>query len=105
VIDHAVEYVNGSVHTNTMENFWSLLKRGLHGTYISVEPFHLFRYIDEQAFRYNNRNATDAERFTAVMKQIVGRRVTYKQLTGKPEDGRSNLLPGNGRDAEGDSVS
>ena len=55
IIDHAVEYVRGNVHTNTMENFWSLLKRGLHGTYISVEPFHLFRYIDEQTFRYNNR--------------------------------------------------
>src|SRR5437899_3996050 len=86
VINHAVEYVNGNVHTNTMENFWSLLKRGLHGTYISVEPFHLFRYIDEQAFRYNNRKMTDAERFSSVMKQIVGRRVTYKQLTGKTED-------------------
>jgi transposase-like protein len=87
VIDHAVEYVNGNVHTNTMENFWSLLKRGLHGTYISVEPFHLFRYLDEQSFRYNNRSQTDAERFCTVMKQIVGRRVTYKQLTGKVEEG------------------
>jgi transposase-like protein len=106
VINHAIEYVNGNVHTNTMENFWSLLKRGLHGTYISVEPFHLFRYIDEQAFRYNTRKLTDAERFATVMKQIVGRRVTYKELTGKNlEDGRSNLLPENGRDAEGDSVS
>ena len=85
VINHAVEYVNGNVHTNTMENFWSLLKRGLHGTYISVEPFHLFRYLDEQTFRYNNRRLTDAERFCAVMKQIVDRRVTYKQLTGKEE--------------------
>jgi transposase-like protein len=85
VIDHAVEYVNGNVHTNTMENFWSLLKRGLHGTYISVEPFHLFRYLDEQTFRYNFRSLTDAERFCTVMKQIVGRRVTYKQLTGKTE--------------------
>ena len=106
VINHAVEYVNGNVHTNTMENFWSLLKRGLHGTYISVEPFHLFRYIDEQAFRYNNRKATDAERFAAVMKQIVGRRVTYKQLTGKTgDDGRSNLLPGSAKDAGSESVS
>ena len=70
-----------------MENFWSLLKRGLHGTYISVEPFHLFRYLDEQAFRYNNRKVTDAERFAAVMKQIVGRRVTYKELTGKTQEG------------------
>jgi transposase-like protein len=86
VINHAVEYVNGNVHTNTMENFWSLLKRGLHGTYISVEPFHLFRYLDEQAFRYNNRKATDAERFAAVMKQVVGRRVTYAELTGKAQE-------------------
>jgi transposase-like protein len=100
VINHAVEYATGTVHTNTMENFWSLLKRGLHGTYISVEPFHLCRYIDEQSFRYNNRSLTDAERFVIVMKQIVGRRVTYKELTGKlMEDGRNNLLPGNGRDA------
>lgn len=106
VIDHAVEYANGNVHTNTMENFWSLLKRGLHGTYISVEPFHLFRYIDEQAFRYNNRKASDAERFAAVMKQIVGRRVTYKELTGKTgSDGRSSLLPGSARDAGSESVS
>jgi len=106
VIDHAVEYANGNVHTNTMENFWSLLKRGLHGTYISVEPFHLFRYIDEQAFRYNTRKMTDAERFAGVMKQIVGRRVTYKELTGKNlEDGRNSLLLENGRDAEGGSAS
>ena len=59
VINHAVEYVNGNTHTNTIENFWSLLKRGLHGTYVSVEPYHLFRYIDEQAFRYNNRKDMD----------------------------------------------
>src|SRR6202041_1005154 len=83
--DHAVQYVDGQVHTNHIENFWSLLKRGLHGTYISVEPFHLFRYIDEQAFRFNNRTATDAERFTSVMKQIVGRRLTYAGLTGKSD--------------------
>jgi hypothetical protein len=68
-----------------MENFWSLLKRGLNGTYISVEPFHLFRYLDEQMFRYNYRELTDEQRFRAVMKQIVGRRVTYAQLTGKTE--------------------
>jgi transposase-like protein len=86
VINHAVEYVNGNVHTNTMENFWSLLKRGLHGTYISVEPFHLARYIDEQAFRYNNRRATDADRFVAVMKQVAGRRLTFDRLTGKELD-------------------
>jgi hypothetical protein len=55
VVDHAVEYVNGRIHTNGMENFWSLLNRGLHGAYISVEPLHLFRYVDEQAFRYSHR--------------------------------------------------
>jgi hypothetical protein len=65
------------------QNFWSLLKRSIHGTYVSVEPFHLFRYLDEQAFRYNNRTMTDALRFRFAMRQIVGKRVTYKQLTGK----------------------
>lgn len=92
VIDHAVAYVQGNVHTNGLENFWSLLKRGLHGTYVSVEPYHLFRYVDEQAFRFNNRKdengdpVGDAERFAAVMKQIVGRRLTYAELTGKAGD-------------------
>src|SRR6266571_5363172 len=70
VINHAVEYVNGNVHTNTMETFWSLLKRGLHGTYISVEPFHLFRYIDEQAFRYNKRHTTDADRLVQLCSMV-----------------------------------
>lgn len=83
VVDHAVEYVRGNVHTNTMENFWSLVKRQLHGTYISVEPFHLFRYLDEQSFRYNGRKLTDSERFAFVVSQIVGRRLTWKRLTGK----------------------
>jgi hypothetical protein len=76
--------VNGNVHTNGIENFWSLLKRGLGGTYISVEPFHLFRYVDEQAFRYNHRkDMNDADRFVAVMGQIVGKRLTYAEVTGK----------------------
>jgi len=76
--------VSGNVRTNTIENFWALLKRGLHGTYVSVEPFHLFRYIDEQAFRYNNRKGmSDAGRFSAVISQIVGKRLTYDHLTGK----------------------
>jgi transposase-like protein len=89
VIDHDVAYVNGKVHTNGLENFWSLLKRGLRGTYVSVEPFHLFRYLDEQAFRYNNRkNKDDADRFQQVMGQVVGRRLTYKQVTGKLHDPR-----------------
>jgi transposase-like protein len=84
VINHAVTYVDGRVHTNTLENFWSLLKRAIHGTYVSIEPFHLFRYLDEQSFRYNLRKLTDAERFLAVLRQIVGRRVTYKELIGAP---------------------
>jgi len=85
IVNHAEAYVVGNVHTNGLENFWSLLKRGLSGTYISVEPFHLFRYIDEQAYRFNNRKLTDAERFASVLKQIVGRRLTYEQLTGKAQ--------------------
>jgi transposase-like protein len=83
VINHAVEYVNGNVHTNGIENFWSLLKRGLGGTYISVEAFHLFRYIDEQAFRFNSRKASEADRFTSALSQVVDRRLTYKELIGK----------------------
>ena len=76
------EYVRGKVHTNGLENFWSLLKRGLKGTYVSVEPFHLFRYLDEQVFRFNNRKATDGSRFLAVARSIVGKRLTYKELIG-----------------------
>ncbi len=83
VVDHAVQYVDGRVHTNGLENFWSLLKRSISGTYISVEPFHLFRYLDEQSFRYNERKSTDAERFVTAMKQIVGKRLTFDELTGK----------------------
>jgi transposase-like protein len=85
VINHAERYVNGHIHTNGIENFWALLKRGLGGTYISVEPFHLFRYLDEQSFRFNNRKLTDSERFSIVAKQIIGRRLTYSELTGKSE--------------------
>ena len=84
VIDHAVQYVDGKVHTNGLENFWSLLKRGLTGTYVSVEPFHLFRYLDEQAYRFNNRKMTDAERFSiAAVKGIVGKRLKWDQLIGR----------------------
>jgi transposase-like protein len=83
VVDHAVEYVNGRVHTNGLENFWSLLKRGLSGTYVSVEPFHLFRYLDEQTFRYNSRkNMNDQDRFETAMSNVVGHRLTYSALTG-----------------------
>ncbi|MGH8012899.1 MAG: IS1595 family transposase [Candidatus Binataceae bacterium] len=84
-VDHAERYVNGRIHTNGLENFWSLLKRGLKGTYVSVEPFHLFRYLDEQAYRYNNRKTNDATRFTGVLNGVTGKRVTYKKLTGKTE--------------------
>ena len=92
VVDHAVEYVRGEVHTDRLENFWSLLKRGLHGTYVSVEPFHLFRYIDEQAYRYNNRKGlNDADRFVDVMRNTSGKRLTWKTLTGKTEQPSSEL--------------
>ena len=84
VINHAEKYVDGQIHTNGMENFWSLLKRGLHGTYVSVEPFHLFRYLDEQMFRYNHRkDIGDAGRFDLAVQQIVGKRLTYAEVTGK----------------------
>jgi transposase-like protein len=93
VIDHAVAYVDGHVHTNGMENFWSLLKRGLKGTYVSVEPYNLFRYVDEQAFRYNNRrDMNDADRFNMVMTQIVGKWLTYKSLIGGKEAGTEEAL-------------
>ncbi len=85
VVDHAVEYVRGRVHTNGLENFWSLLKRGVKGTYVSVEPFHLARYLDEETFRYNNRDKEigDDGRFALALAQIVGKRLTYGELTGK----------------------
>jgi len=84
VIDHAEAYVRGNVHTNGLENYWSLLKRGIRGTYVSVEPFHLFRYLDEQAFRFNSRSdLDDGGRFDLAVSEIVGKRLTYKQLTGK----------------------
>jgi len=83
-INHAETYVKGNVHTNGVENFWSLLKRGLGGTYISVEPFHLFRYLDEQAFRFNHRiGMTDGDRFHALTAKIVGKRLTFAEVTGK----------------------
>ena len=87
-IDHTEEYVRGAVHTNGLENFWSLLKRSLKGTYVSVEPFHLQAYCDEQAFRFNNRKTDDATRFSQVCSQIVNRRLTWNRLTGKDEQER-----------------
>ena len=84
VVDHTVQYVDGRVHTNSLENFWSLLKRGISGTYVSVEPCHLFRYLDEQMFRYNNRkDLDDADRFNLTVSQVVGKRLTFAELTGK----------------------
>ncbi len=82
VIDHAERYVDGQVHTNGMENFWSLVKRAVKGTYVSVEPFHLFRYLDEQTFRFNNRKDSDAGRFMSALASIIGKRLTYSELTG-----------------------
>ena len=79
-IDHAIAYVDGQVHTNGLENFWSLLKRTIKGTYVSVDPFHLFRYLDEQAFRFNNRETTDGQRFARVLRAILGKRLTYTEL-------------------------
>jgi transposase-like protein len=83
VIDHAEKYVDGQIHTNSIENFWSLLKRGIKGTYVSVEPFHLFRYLDEQTFRFNERKGKDADRFVEVVKSVAGKRLTFEELTGK----------------------
>jgi transposase-like protein len=96
VVDHAVQYVDGKIHTNGLENYWSLLKRGLGGTYISVEPFHLFRYLDEQSFRYNNRATennplNDADRFTLALSRITGKRLTYEHLTGKDREPRATV--------------
>ncbi|MGB8062120.1 MAG: IS1595 family transposase [Candidatus Sulfotelmatobacter sp.] len=88
VVDHAMKYVDGRVHTNGLENFWALLKRGIAGTYVSVEPFHLFRYLDEQVFRYNNRATkdnplNDSDRFSYVVTKLFGKRLTFAELTGK----------------------
>ena len=81
VINHAEAYVDGEVHTNRLENFWSLLKRSIKGTYVSVEPFHLFRYLDEQSFRYNERRLTTRERFLLVLGSVAGKRLTWDVLT------------------------
>lgn len=102
-VNHVNEYVRGSVHTNGIENFWSLLKRTLRGTYVAVEPFHLDRYVDEQAFRFNNRatkdnKLTDADRFALVMSQVAGKRLTYAQLTGKDTDSVCHPEAGTGQE-------
>ncbi|HTX38515.1 MAG TPA: IS1595 family transposase [Bryobacteraceae bacterium] len=88
VVNHLTSYVDGNVHTNGIENFWSLLKRTINGTYVSVEDFHLFRYVDEQAFRFNNRlPLSDGDRFSYLVRKIVGKRLTYAELTGQTEEG------------------
>jgi transposase-like protein len=87
VINHIEGYVNGHIHTNGIENFWSCLKRGLNGTYISVEPIHLDRYVDEQLFRFNNRHKnTDATRMAKALSQVTGKRLTYAEVTGKVQE-------------------
>lgn len=85
VVDHAQTYVRGKVHTNGLENFWSLLKRTIKGTYVSVEPFHLFRYLDEQEFRFNERKDNDQGRFLKAIAGVAGRRLTYKALIGNAD--------------------
>jgi transposase-like protein len=103
VVDHSKEYVNGQVHTQGIENFWSLLKRTLRGTYVSVEPFHLDSYLDEQVFRYNNRATkdnplNDTDRFALAMSQVAGKRLTYAQLTGKDADTLHHPTAGTGQE-------
>lgn len=103
VVDHSREYVRGAVHTQGIENFWSLLKRTLRGTYVAVEPFHLDRYLDEQAFRFNNRATkdnplNDSDRFTYLMSQVAGKRLTYAQLTGKDADALHGSTAGTGQE-------
>jgi len=102
-VNHVNEYVRGQVHTQGIENFWSLLKRTLRGTYVAVEPFHLDHYLDEQVFRFNNRatkdnKLTDADRFALLMTQVGGKRLTYAQLTGKDIDALHQPTAGTGQE-------
>lgn len=103
VINHSREYVRGNVHTQGIENFWSLLKRTLRGTYVAVEPFHLNHYIDEQVFRFNNRatkdnKLTDTDRFALLMLKVAGKRLTYAELTGKDTDSVCKPEAGTGQE-------
>jgi hypothetical protein len=103
VVDHSREYVRGLVHTNGLENFWSLLKRTLRGTYVAVEPFHMDQYLSEQVFRYNNRatkdnKITDSDRFAVAMCQVAGKRLTYAKLTGKDMDSVCHPEAGTGQE-------
>jgi transposase-like protein len=86
-IDHLTKYIEGRVHTNGLENFWALLKRALGGTYVAVAPFHLQRYVDEQAFRFNERKGSDGSRFRRVLSAVVGKRLTYRELTAQGDAG------------------
>jgi len=86
-VDHSVAYVNGLVHTNGVENFWTLLKRSIKGTYVSIAPFHLFRYVAEQVFRFNSRDLTDAKRFWLLLTHIFNKRLTYRVLAGVDDAG------------------
>jgi transposase-like protein len=102
-VNHTREYVRGEVHTNGIENFWSLLKRTLRGTYVAVEPFHLDRYLDEQVFRFNNRatkdnKLNDSDRFALAMSQVAGKRLTYAELTGKGTDAVCHPEAGTGQE-------
>jgi transposase-like protein len=90
-VDHSIRYAEGTVHTNGLENFWSLLKRGLGGTYVAVAPFHLFRYVAEQAFRFNERSLTDGARFIRTLRGITGKRLTYRLLTAQNDAGFMTL--------------
>jgi hypothetical protein len=83
MVNHAKQYVKGRVHTNGIENFWSLLKRSIKGTYVNIDPFHLFRYVDEQVFRFNSRIGKDGDRFVEVARAIIGKRLDWNTLTGK----------------------
>ncbi len=102
MVNHARQYVRGQVHTQGIENFWSLLKRTLRGTYVAVEPFHLDRYLDEQVFRFENRATkdnplTDSDRFAFLMAKVAGKRLTYAQLTGKEVDALHHETAGTGQ--------
>jgi hypothetical protein len=96
-IDHAVAYVQGKIHTNGLENFWSLLKRSIKGIYVSVEPFHFFRYLDEQTMRFNQRKDTDKGRFLTIMSGLFGKRLTYRVLPGGDVGARKLLRGDHGR--------
>src|SRR5438552_10707795 len=93
VIDHAVSYAEGHVHVNCLENFWSLLKRAIRGTYVNVEPLHLFRYLDEQAFRFNERKDSDAGRFVKAVAGYIGKSLRYSKLIGQTEKDGGFLPP------------